>query len=303
MSDWSYGKREGHVYRWRGTAAHLPGDRRPDGLELLTVGGWVPVGMAMGWYLWRRGGPTAAASLELRLRRACCPVALDDPVKTGVRRRTRASLTLWLVSPPLPWGAPRALIDDARDRNERTPVALATDSFASSLTKPGSSVSPESVEDARSGWERAVSRHGGIESRAGTFIQVAGLTTTVVLVNNTLVSGDDKVTGSSRTIFIAALIAASALLLIAGLYGLFAVMRTFGRVAPDNATRLIQRARMPEQDRHVATVAVLLVAQRRTSIVADWKLARLKRATFAFGLAAVAIAVASAAYLVAASGT
>jgi hypothetical protein len=308
MSGWRYGKRDGHVFRWSGAHTVLPPDSpRADGIELLTAHGWVPVGRCMAWFLWRGGGETSVGNVKRRVARACCEVAFDGQSKATVRLRLRASLLLWLVSPPLPWGAPRMLADDRRQASEPSPVAHAINSFASSLRGNGddaerfdTSVGPELVEQARSGWERAVARHTGIESRAGTFIQAAGLTTTVVLVNNALLSGDDRVTGNSRTVFIVAIVVASALLLVAGFYGLVAVMRTFGRVAPDNATRLIERAGVAEEyERHIRRVAALLVAQRRTSIVADWKLARLKRATLAFALAAFAVAVASVAYLTA----
>jgi MFS family permease len=160
------------------------------------------------------------------------------------------------------------------------------------------------VDEARQGWETARERHAGIETRASTFVQVAGLTTTVVLVNSTLLKGNDPVTGGWRSVFLVAVIVASVCLLVAGTYGLYATMRTFGRVAPDNVARILERTRIPiEARRRISVVATLLVAARRTSIVADWKLARLKRASFAFGAAVLAIAVASVAFVAAAQPT
>jgi hypothetical protein len=318
MGDWCYGKRDGHVFRWQGAEAAAPRDARPEGIELLTVRGWVSVRKPMAWFLWRRGVPTSRGNVKLRLVRACCPIQPGAQRRTGRRLRLRGSLLLWLLSPPLPWGAPRMLTTDPRDAPDEEPdsphrdrVLDATASFASSLPlnpdrgvqRWGPSLREDLVEQARSGWERAVSRRQGIESRAGTFIQVTGLTTTVVLVNNTLISGDDRVTGASRSVFIGALIVASVLLFIAGIYGLVSVMRTFGSVAPDNPTRLIERARIgDDEERRRQAAAALLLAQRRASLVADWKLARLKRATLAFAMAAAAIAVASTAYLTASTG-
>jgi hypothetical protein len=79
-----------------------------------------------------------------------------------------------------------------------------------------------------------------------------------VLANSALLIGDKRVKGSLAVVVIVALIIASLALVAAGLYGLAALMRTFDRVA------------------------ALLAAHRRTSLVADWKLARFKRATIAF---------------------
>jgi hypothetical protein len=70
-------------------------------------------------------------------------------------------------------------------------------------------------------------------------------------------------------------------------------MRTFDRVAPSNIRRVIERAQ--EEDDEVARqkqVASIFLSQFRTSVVTDWKLARLKRATWLLvaGVAGVAVA-------------
>jgi hypothetical protein len=117
-------------------------------------------------------------------------------------------------------------------------------------------------------------------ARRGTFVQAAGLTSTLVLANSALLIGDKRVKGSLAVVVIVALIIASLALVAAGLYGLAALMRTFDRVAPHNTTRVLERSRNEEANRKL--VAALLAAHRRTSLVADWKLARFKRATIAF---------------------
>jgi hypothetical protein len=178
-------------------------------------------------------------------------------------------------------------------------------SFEGSL---GDLVDAGVVENATAGWDAARTRLTNIEARAGTFVQAAALTNTLVLVNQGLIVGDHPVrTAPAKWVFLGAIVIASVALVISGIYGLLATMRTFDRVVPNSVTRIIERSKLqPEptdgtdpdllaSKRHVAAA---LMAQRRTSLVGDWKLARLKRATVFFGIAIAAIAVASGTFLV-----
>jgi len=292
-STWHFGTRSGHVIRWQGPGR--PSEhKRPFKLEVLTPRGWTLLGPVMARLLWRRARPSERAFVRRRLLRSYSPVGPDDERIDDSRSRLRVFWLVWLLSPPLQWGAPRFL-----PRGGDTDATAAADSFRASLTR-SPCVDQPLVDQARNGWQTARDRRTGFESRAGTFVQVAGLTTTVVLVNSTLLSGKTALTGTWRAVFEAAVLTASACLLAAGAYGLFATMRTFDSVAPDVVHRIIARARMAEEEnRRREQVAALLLAQRRTSIVADWKLARLKRASFWFGAAIVAIAVASASFVIA----
>jgi hypothetical protein len=206
-----------------------------------------------------------------------------------------------VFSPSLGWGAPRwlkrskAIVDVRKDGEQ---------SFEGSL---GYLVDDGVVENATAGWEAARTRLTGIETRAGTFVQAAALTNTLVLVNQGLIVGDHPVrTAPAKWVFLGAIVIASVALVISGIYGLFATMRTFDRVVPNSVARIIERSKLRTSQadaevhallarkRHVAAV---LMAQRRTSLVGDWKLARLKRATVFFGIAIAAIAVASGTFL------
>jgi hypothetical protein len=210
-----------------------------------------------------------------------------------------------VFSPPLGWGAPRWL------KRSDPIVVVRRQGEASFVSSLGDAVDQTLLDDSIAGWETARTRLAGIEARAGTFVQAAALTNTLVLVNQGLVSGDHPVRHTpAKWLFLAAIVIASVALVIAGLYGLFATMRTFDRIAPNNVARIIGRSQREAADNDPAGAAVLareamqqdiaaaLMAQRRTSFVADWKLARLKRATVFFGIAIAAIAVASGIFLV-----
>jgi hypothetical protein len=168
-------------------------------------------------------------------------------------------------------------------------------SFARALTRSRAPEARErAVAEATSGLERARDRLKGIEDRAATYVQAATLTSTLVLANGALINGQDAVnTGVGRWVAVVALVIASAALIVAGVYGLAAVMFTFDRVGPDNPARVIARSRLDQAEASRQLVAALLAAYRRTQLVADWKMARLKRATVAFLVSIAGIGVAS----------
>jgi ABC-type maltose transport system permease subunit len=93
------------------------------------------------------------------------------------------------------------------------------------------------------------------------------------------------------------LVVALILLATSAAYSLAAVMRTFDSIEPNNATRIIAHTVEDEALVDGDRLATVLAAQRRTSIVADWKLARLKVAALAYAAGVIFVVLASVAFI------
>lgn len=287
MATFHYERSGGHILRWTGSGS------RPWRLEVLTEKGWRACGLFLSWRLWRnrRGATLEESSVEQSRKQACCPIPANAPRRGWGFLPIRRSWLRWVFSPPLGWGAPRWL-----NRSDAVVAACqqGIDSFAL-----GDHVDETLVADSTAGWDSARTRLTGIETRAATFVQAAALTTTLVLANQGLIAGDHPVRDApAKWFFLAAILIASAALIISGIYGLFATMRTFDRIAPNNLKRIVNRSTVEQAPARKAHVAANLMAQRRTSLVSDWKLARLKRAAIFFGIAVAGIAAASGIFVV-----
>jgi hypothetical protein len=274
-----YARARTHLIRWFPEANP---DEKPDPLEVLTPSGWVKAHGGLARYLWAGRTDIDIEEAERLVSQACSSVPLDRARREGLGSVAAGSGIRWLISPPLRMGAPRKL-------------ALQRTSTAEGrfMKRLGDRVPERTQTEALSGWQRGRDRHASVESRSQTFLQAAGLTTTLVLANSALLWGDKAVKGTTGDVVAVALTLASAALVAAGIYGLFGSMRTFDRVAPSNIRRVIERAQ--EEDDEVARqkqVASIFLSQFRTSVVTDWKLARLKRATWLLvaGVAGVAVA-------------
>jgi len=282
-----FARSDGHVVRWDGEA-----ETRPRRLEILTEGGWYTCGWLLTRRLWRNRRETLPSEETVeRLRKgACCPVASADPVETG-GLVLRWSWPRWVISPPLGWGAPRWL---ARTKKVETAMKEGRASF-----NLGRQLDQDLVAATTAGWDTARTRVAGIEARAGTFVQAAALTSTLVLVNQGLITGDHPVRHApAKWIFLGAIVTASAALIVSGIYGLFATMRTFDRVAPNTSPRILEHSRASAATGLAQDIRAALLAQRRTSLIGDWKLARLKRATTFFAIAIAGIAIASGTFII-----
>jgi hypothetical protein len=291
QTSYLFARSDGHVVRWIGEA-----NTRPRRLEVLIEGGWRTCGWLLTRRLWRNQrerAPTQASVERLRTR-ACCPVSSEDPVETGgppLVGKLRWTWPRWVISPPLGWGAPRWL---AREEKVQETFKEGLSSF-----NLGQQVDEPLAAAATAGLESARTRVAGIEARAGTFVQAAALTSTLVLVNQGLITGDHPVRHSpAKWIFLFAIVTASAALIVSGIYGLFATMRTFDRIAPNALAPILERSRADKAKGLEQDVRGALIAQRRTSLIGDWKLARLKRATTFFGAAIALIALASGTFIV-----
>lgn len=267
-----------HLLRW--TDSREP-EKPPAELEVLTPGGWVKAGVGVRHYLWRNNEVFDSSEAERRASRACGSQEVDAERITGALARFSGSSIRWFWSPPLAFGAPRRGISTERGRT----------SFGSEL---GTLVTEELAAEALAGYERARDRQLSVEARATQFIQAAGLTTTLVLANAALLRGDGRVHGTLGLILMMALLLGSVALVLSSVYGVLGTMHTFSRVAPNVTRRILFRSHsVGALSARRDSVASLLLAQRRTSLVADWKLARLKRAAAAFLIAVAFLAVAS----------
>jgi hypothetical protein len=281
VDTYEFARSGGRLLRWR------PG-LGPE-TEVLMASGWQRCPRWLRRQLCRRRKPMAAAEAESRRRRACAPAsATTQTTSPSLRGRLRLSRAMWTLSPPLGGGASR-FVD----------IAVVREGELAYEQLLGAAVTEALLEDAATGYEQARARLSSIEARAGTIVQAAGLTSTLVLGNSALIVGKDAARGAAGTVILIALICASLALATAGAYGLAATMRTFDRIAPHGNMRVVRRSKKPDPTKALRDqVASLLLSTRRTSLVANWKLQRLKRAVLAFLVAAAGILVASGALIV-----
>lgn len=124
------------------------------------------------------------------------------------------------------------------------------------------------------------------------------MTGTLVFATIGVLAGDKAaVAGSAQTVALVAIALAAVGLLVSGVHALAAVMRTFDQISPNNVRRVRARTHQVEDVARRELIAAVLIAQRRYSQVATWKLRRLKRATIAFLVGVLAVSVASSAVL------
>jgi hypothetical protein len=199
----------------------------------------------------------------------------------------------------MPYGAPRFIgarrasaSDAGNGEDEREargrPVDRAIASFADSL---GSSVSPDRVAEAKEGLQSARSRRESFESRALLLSGGIGLTTVFSVGGATFLPSltTSMIGRIALVLFVLGILGFA----VSAGYGLAVRLWTFQSISADNPTRLILRTRLNEAAANQARMAALLAAQRRTSIVADWKLARLKIAVVVYVASLGCVVVAS----------
>ncbi len=173
--------------------------------------------------------------------------------------------------PALEGGASRKLGDEAADS--------ARASYRETLGDVGPEPLAELVDQAETGYEHQRQRSNLLEQRANYFLGAAGLTTTLVLANAGLLIGKDALDhGWPLTTGAIVLIVASVCALMSGLRALQAMMLTFERTPPHAVTRIVDRRDLSKDDVGRDYLAALLVAQRRTTVVSNWKVGRVKSA-------------------------
>ena len=278
---------------------------------MLTPTGWVRCSRWLSRHAERRGTLITHRDFDRRRIRACVPddvLACERARRLASRAWWRTTWLAWSLSPPLAAGASRRLAYSQATRR-------AEELFSGQIS-PSSAL--EAVHEAQDGWEAGRQRLAGVDQRATFFLGAAGLTSTLLVANAKLFVGDDKLLdGAEAVVALVSLAVATALLVASGTYALMASMRTFDRVSPDTNLRVARRharsgpAPKPSwlpwrrrvvdaagARRELDRVGSFMLARHRTSLIIDWKLARLKRATGLFLGAGVALGVVSVAVAV-----
>jgi hypothetical protein len=198
---------------------------------------------------------------------------LDGPVLTwrNPLERLRRSISWRWLYPPLKGGAARRSLDsDAIERSRTSYAYLLRDVKGTDLGQLES--------QALLGLEHQRERASGVEQRANFFLGAAGLTTTLVLTNANFLIGDQKLDEPWLAIAAGILVFASLCAVFSGIRALQAAMLTFSRTPPNTIKRVLQRREVNADGLRRHYVASLLVAQARTTVVGDWKIARLREA-------------------------
>jgi len=228
------------------------------------------------------GGPLARERLARLARKYLISDRLAHPsLATGsVESRPRRGLRLALL-PPLNGGAPRRVLLAAADSSRAAYLDLLQERGASEGAGPPLE---QLRRQAELGDERQRDRGASAETRSNYFAGAAGLTTTLVLANASLLLGQNALDNPLRWLAGAALLGASFCAVMTGLRALQASMITFVRCPPNSVTRLVKRRKAADAaalEREY--IAALLVSQNRNSVVADWKITRLQEARRWFG--------------------
>jgi len=191
---------------------------------------------------------------------------------------------LWRrLDPPLKGGSGRKVANPAFKRSR--------EAFAELLASSNRQALGELKEQALLGYEHQRQRVAAAEQRANFFLGAAGLTTSLVLGNAGLLLGSSRLDSTWRLLAALALVAASLCAIAAGLRALQATMITFDRAPPSGVPRIVERRKLPEDELLHAYTAALLVGQHRLSVIAAWKIDRMKNARHWFLLITVGVAV------------
>jgi hypothetical protein len=214
---------------------------------------------------------------------------IDDPGSARITPgssfgRWRRRTALWrFFNPPLDGGAVRRPTTRIFIRSRDAYTELMMDALTVAL--------PDIKDEAEQGYQHQRTRSVTAEQRSNFFLGAAGLTTSLVLVNAGLLVGDQKLDAPWRQLAVMALAVASICAIAAGLRALQATMVTFVRSPPNAVARIVKRRKLSEGRRPRAYIAALLVGQQRLSVIANWKIARMKEATrwFLGAIAAVVL--------------
>lgn len=248
--------------------------RRKEGAEVerLVKGRWVPIrypkGLADSHSRWE---PMSQKQLRVFARKYFIWDLGAKTVPQAERKERLVRNALWRIyDPPMKGGSARR---PGKGRFERSRKA-----FAEMLTSADSAVLEELRDQALLGYEHQRERIATTEQRANFFLGAAGLTTSLVLANAGLLLGASKLGSTWRLLAALVLAAASLCAIAAGLRALQATMITFVRAPPNGVPRVMKRRQLPKGELLRAYIAALLVGQHRLSVIADWKLARMKEA-------------------------
>jgi len=275
-----------------GTIARYRGGKN---IETLVDGEWISVLLPSGFWDERDWLPVNDDEQLAHHALQCLTPDLD---RVGLRwspfwARFARSFLGRLAVPPLFGGAPRA--PDERDTMRCRAVLL------SCFSRVSDEEMEELHDQALRGYELQRERNATVEQRANFFLGAAGLSSTLVLANASILLGaGDGVLGSPwRELSAAAFAVASVFAIVAGLRALQAVMLAFQRVSPSGVGSILEADSATGSRRARRNHAsFLLLAQERELRVHEWKLARLGEARRWFGGAVLGVVVVTAFVLV-----
>ncbi|HEX8052297.1 MAG TPA: hypothetical protein VF517_04835 [Thermoleophilaceae bacterium] len=242
----------------------------------------------------------AASSEELnadraagRMVRACVanrPVTDPASPNPSVRTRLRVRALTWRLSPPLAFGGPRRV---------GTAAARAAQELAERDLRRHRGSAERIEGEAQAGWAQNRERLAGVEQRAAYFLGGAGLGAGVLLASTSLlVDSDARPEGVARIVAAIGLLITILGLVASAAYALAATMQTFGRITPDITSQVIERAKRPDEQARMERAARLIASRRRSSYIANWKVARLTRAAIASACAVLGLLIMLTAVLV-----
>lgn len=272
-------------------ARHLGGN----GVEVLVDGEWVRIVRPTDFYDERAwvaaddDGGLAYHALQ------CITSDLDRERLRWSSFKARLTRTAGgrLVVPPLAGGAARS--PDEEDTKRCRNV------FLSCLSRLRDDEVKELHEQAQEGYELQRERNATVEQRANFFLGAAGLSSTLVLANASILlgAGEGALGSPWRQLSAAAFALASVCAIVAGIRALQAVMLSFERVSPSGVGPILEADSASGGLRATRNhTSFLLLAQERELRVHEWKLARLGEARRWFGGAVLGVVVVTAFVLV-----
>lgn len=239
-------------------------------IDRLVKGRWLPIAdpgdLGVRGSRWEAKNPKqlrAFARKYLTRDLAAAPIGKEERKERLIRS------ALWRAyDPPLKGGTTRRpkLFERSRE------------AFTEMLATSEKEVLEELKDQALLGYEHQRERIGAVEQRANFFLGAAGLTTSLVLANAGLLLGTSKLGPTWRGLAAVTLAVASLCAIAAGFRALQATMITFVRAPPNGVPRLMQRRSLDGHDLLRAYIAALVVGQQRLSVIADWKIGRMKEA-------------------------
>jgi hypothetical protein len=157
------------------------------------------------------------------------------------------------------------------------------------------------IEQAQEGYAQEQSRIDGIQQRASFILGAAGLATTGVLANGSLLYSRDSLLSSDVQIVVGGLLMlATFALAVAAYTALEATMVMFELAQPSSpwqVERRMEKVKRKEEPDYV--LAANLLAAQRAEAIGDWKIRQVKRARIAFAVAILFVVLANVSLLVA----
>ncbi|HET7444467.1 MAG TPA: hypothetical protein VFJ57_07395 [Solirubrobacterales bacterium] len=288
--------------RWHYNCALVRRSKADGKFEMLVDGCWVRVGRPPLYDdvgAWEKLSPAALRAHVVKFLVTGLGAERIRWAPSVLSRLRRSALGRRLV-PPMAGGAARFPLADY-ERKElihdgfeptRSERELSRDFYIEELAGTCGAALTELRDQAQSGYDLWRERGAAIEQRANFFLGAAGLSTTLVLTNASLLLGNDGLDSPWRELSAGTLAVASVFAILAGVRAMQAITFTFFRTSPNRPGDIFERRAVSGVNKPVrAYLGALLVAQEREALIVNWKTARLGAARLWFTLAVAGVAV------------